>query len=82
MIPVTLAASMAFMFPVATPPNAIIFSTGKLSMMEMMKAGFILNLIAIILISLLTLFWGPVVLPIDLTSYPEWAVEGAKTMGH
>lgn len=82
MIPVTLAASMAFMFPVATPPNAIIFSTGKLSMMEMMKAGFVLNLIAIVLITLLTLFWGPAVLPIDLTSYPEWAVEGAKTMGH
>jgi len=82
MIPVTLAASMAFMFPVATPPNAIIFSTGKLSMMEMMKAGFVLNLIAIVLITLLTLFWGPAVLPIDLTSYPEWAVEGANAMGH
>ncbi|WP_159517123.1 SLC13 family permease [Sunxiuqinia indica] len=82
MIPVTLAASMAFMFPVATPPNAIIFSTGKLSMMEMMKTGFFLNLIAIILITLLTIFWGTAVLPIDLFEYPEWAIEGAKNAIH
>jgi sodium-dependent dicarboxylate transporter 2/3/5 len=82
MLPVTLAASMAFMFPVATPPNAIIFSTGKLSMMEMMKAGFVLNLVAIVLVTLLTLFWGSVVLPTDLTVYPDWAIEGAIKAPH
>ena len=82
MLPVTLAASMAFMFPVATPPNAIIFSTGKLSMMEMMKTGFVLNLVAVVLIVLLTLFWATIALPIDLSVYPAWAIEGAANAPH
>lgn len=82
MVPVTLAASMAFMFPVATPPNAIVFSTGQLSMMEMMKTGIVLNLIAIVLITALTLIWGTFILPIDLLQYPDWAIEGALNAPH
>ncbi|TDN98259.1 SLC13 family permease [Sunxiuqinia elliptica] len=82
MVPVTLAASMAFMFPVATPPNAIVFSTGQLSMMEMMKTGIVLNLIAIVLITVLTLIWGTFILPIDLLQYPDWAIEGALNAPH
>ena len=52
MLPATLAASCAFMFPVATPPNAIIFGSGKVKMLDMLKIGMILNLIAVLLISL------------------------------
>ena len=47
-IPVALAASMAFMMPVATPPNAIVFSYEKLRLDDMVKAGFWLNIIAVI----------------------------------
>ncbi|MEJ2060674.1 MAG: DASS family sodium-coupled anion symporter [Gammaproteobacteria bacterium] len=49
-IPVALASSMAFMMPVATPPNAIVFSYEKLHISDMMKAGIWMNLISILLI--------------------------------
>jgi len=48
--PMALAASCAFMLPVATAPNAIVFGSGKVSIPQMAKAGFCLNLIAIMLI--------------------------------
>ncbi len=50
MLPATLSASCAFMLPVATPPNAIIFGSGKLRVVDMVKCGFILNLIGIVVI--------------------------------
>lgn len=49
-VPVTLAASCAFMLPVGTPPNAIIFSSGELKISDMAKAGFVLNLISVVVI--------------------------------
>jgi solute carrier family 13 (sodium-dependent dicarboxylate transporter), member 2/3/5 len=49
-IPVTLASSCAFMMPISTPPNAIVFSSGKIKMRQMMKAGVWLNLISIIIL--------------------------------
>lgn len=55
-IPATLASSCAFMMPISTPPNAIVFSSGHISMKEMMKAGIWLNLIAVLVISLLS-YW-------------------------
>lgn len=58
-IPVTLAASCAFMLPVATPPNAIVFASSALTIPEMAKAGLVLNLISIALISLLALTIAP-----------------------
>ncbi|MCK5925026.1 MAG: SLC13/DASS family transporter, partial [Methylococcales bacterium] len=51
MLPATLAASCAFMFPVATPPNTIIFGSGKVAMWDMLKVGILLNIIAVITIS-------------------------------
>ena len=53
-IPVALAASCAFMMPVATPPNAIVFASEKLTVVQMAKAGFLLNLIAIFVIIFFT----------------------------
>ncbi|MCF2856097.1 DASS family sodium-coupled anion symporter [Pseudoalteromonas sp. SMS1] len=54
-IPAAMAASCAFMMPVATPPNAIVFGSGEIKIRDMVKAGFVLNLIAITMISILTL---------------------------
>jgi len=73
MLPVTLSASMAFMMPVATPPNAIVFASGQLHIRDMIKTGFIINIIAIVLISLQTWLVGTAVFDIDLASMPAWA---------
>lgn len=54
-IPAAIACSCAFMMPVATPPNAIVFGSGQIQIGDMIKAGFVLNLIAIILITLVTM---------------------------
>jgi solute carrier family 13 (sodium-dependent dicarboxylate transporter), member 2/3/5 len=51
LVPATLAATCAFMLPVATPPNAIVFGTGAVTMRQMTRAGLLLNLAAITLIS-------------------------------
>ena len=55
MIPATLSASCAFMMPVATPPNAIVFGSGAVSIPQMCRAGVWLNLIGVLLITLATL---------------------------
>ncbi|MEO7991375.1 MAG: DASS family sodium-coupled anion symporter [Chryseolinea sp.] len=56
-LPVTLAASCAFMFPISTPPNAIVFASGHIKMKDMMRAGALLNVVSIIIILLLSLFY-------------------------
>jgi sodium-dependent dicarboxylate transporter 2/3/5 len=61
-VPVALAASCAFMLPVATPPNAIVYGAGRVSIPQMAKAGLLLNLFGIILLSLVALLLAPNVL--------------------
>jgi solute carrier family 13 (sodium-dependent dicarboxylate transporter), member 2/3/5 len=53
-IPVTLAGSCAFMFPMSTPPNAIVFASGYLTIPQMVRAGVLLNILSILLIALLS----------------------------
>ncbi|TLX48301.1 anion transporter [Pseudoalteromonas phenolica] len=57
-IPAAIAASCAFMMPVATPPNAIVFGSGEIKIKDMVKAGFMMNIIAVLLITLLTMTLG------------------------
>ncbi len=74
MLPATVSASMAFMLPVATPPNAIIFGSNKISVMQMAKTGLLLNLVGAVVITLMTYYWGVSVFHIDLTAMPDWAM--------
>lgn len=53
-VPAAIAASCAFMMPVATPPNAIVFSSGHMQISDMIKAGFALNLMGIVVVTLIT----------------------------
>ena len=55
-VPVTLAASCAFMLPMATPPNAIVFASGEISIAKMARTGFLLNIIAALLATALCWF--------------------------
>jgi sodium-dependent dicarboxylate transporter 2/3/5 len=57
MLPATLSASFAFMLPVATPPNAIVFGSGWVTIPAMSRAGFALNLIGAALVTTLTLLF-------------------------
>ena len=60
----TLAASCASMMPMGTPPNAIAFASGHIKIKEMMKAGFVINIVAIILISLFCWFLLPLLIKV------------------
>uniref|UniRef100_A0A7N6F7T1 Solute carrier family 13 member 5a n=1 Tax=Anabas testudineus TaxID=64144 RepID=A0A7N6F7T1_ANATE len=71
MIPCTLSASFAFMLPVATPPNAIVFSCGFLKVSDMVKTGVVMNIIGIGCITLAVNSWGRVMFSLD--SFPSWA---------
>uniref|UniRef100_A0AAZ3RUA9 Solute carrier family 13 member 2 n=1 Tax=Oncorhynchus tshawytscha TaxID=74940 RepID=A0AAZ3RUA9_ONCTS len=71
MLPCTICASLAFMLPVATPPNAIAFSYGNLKVMDMAKAGFVLNIIGVITINIALNTWGTAMF--NLNTFPDWA---------
>jgi sodium-dependent dicarboxylate transporter 2/3/5 len=57
MLPAALSASCAFMLPVATGPNAIVFGSGKMTVEQMVREGFALNLIGVAVITLVVYFW-------------------------
>ena len=61
----TAAASCAFMLPVATPPNAVVFGSGYLRIPDMLKAGFLMNLISIIVMALVIRFLLPLLWNLD-----------------
>ncbi len=70
MIPCALAATCGFMLPAGTPPNAIIFATGKLRITEMVRVGFIVNLISVVLIVVAVYYLVPPVFDIELNVVP------------
>ncbi len=69
MAPAAMAANCAFMLPVGTPPNAIVFGTNKISIQDMAKAGFALNIIGVLLVVAFVYFLMPLIFGIDLLAY-------------
>jgi sodium-dependent dicarboxylate transporter 2/3/5 len=72
MLTAALSASMAFMLPVATPPNTIIFASSRIKIYEMARTGFVINFIGVIIVSALVYFLGTWLF--DLGTMPGWAV--------
>jgi sodium-dependent dicarboxylate transporter 2/3/5 len=62
-IPMTLGASCASMLPMGTPPNAIVFASGHIKLNQMLKTGFVLNIICVILITLFSWLLLPLIIP-------------------
>lgn len=73
MVPATLSASCAFMMPVATPPNSIVFGSNRITAGEMARAGIVLNLVGALVITAIVYTLGMVVFDIDPAVLPEWA---------
>ena len=71
MIGATLAASCAFMLPVATPPNAVVFGSGYLRIPDMMKTGIWMNLFSILLVSFVVYYALPFIWDFDPEVVPE-----------
>ena len=75
MVGATVAASCAFMLPVATPPNAVVFGSGYLTIPDMVRAGVVMNLISIALLTLIVYFVLPYLWGFDFASFPQhWDV--------
>lgn len=74
MIPATISASFAFMLPVGTPPNAIVFGSGYVTIPQMAKAGLALNFAGIVIVTVLMMTLGCAVFGIDANSMPAWAL--------
>lgn len=73
MLPATISASLAFMLPSATPPNAIIFGTKRLQVIDMSRTGLVLNFIGIAIVTMATYYLATFIFGISLTEFPSWA---------
>jgi sodium-dependent dicarboxylate transporter 2/3/5 len=75
MIPATIASSLAFMLPTATPSNAIIFGSDRVKIEDMIKAGFRLNMLGVVIITILTYLLIGQVFGVVFDVVPDWAVK-------
>lgn len=71
MVSVTISASCAFMMPVATPPNAVVFASGYLRIRDMMRIGIWMNLISIVVITIFSYFLLPLIWDFDPNVFPK-----------
>jgi sodium-dependent dicarboxylate transporter 2/3/5 len=72
MIPATISCSTAFMLPIATPPNAIVFGSGFIRVRDMVRIGLIMNIVGLLLITLLVYLIAGPVFNIDWNQVPSW----------
>ena len=82
MIPATLSASCAFMMPVATPPNAIVFGSDRITVGEMARTGIVLNLVGVLVIATIVFTVGLAVFDIDPSVVPDWATSAVGGSGN
>jgi len=73
MVPVALAANCSFMLPVGTPPNAIVFGSGLITLPQMARAGMLLNILAVPVVVAMLWLLGPHVFGIEINLLPHWA---------
>jgi sodium-dependent dicarboxylate transporter 2/3/5 len=73
LVPAVLSASLGFMMPAGTPPNALVFGSGYVTIPQMMRTGLVLDIIAVILVTLLTYFVIVPVFQIRFGEIPAWA---------
>ncbi len=73
LLPATICASLGFMLPAGTAPNAMVFATGRLSVWQMVRTGFLLNMSGAVLTTVAVLTWGRWAFGFDLLSLPAWA---------
>ena len=71
-IPATIAASCAFMLPIATPPNAVVFGSGKIAIKDMIKAGFLLNIISVVVVTIISIIFIKLVFDAQIGELPNW----------
>ncbi len=76
MIPATLSASCAFMMPVATPPNAVVFGSRRVRISEMARVGIVLNIVGGVVITLVFHALGQLLFGIEPGILPDWARPG------
>lgn len=73
MLPATIMSSMAFLMPVGTPPNAVIFGSNRIRMRDMLRGGVWVKLIVVIITLAACMLWLPVVLGLSTSDFPAWA---------
>jgi sodium-dependent dicarboxylate transporter 2/3/5 len=76
MVPATIAASCAFILPIGTPPGAIVFATGRITLLQMVKTGFFLTIITVTLVTIYVYFFMVPMLDISTTDPPAWLHSG------
>jgi sodium-dependent dicarboxylate transporter 2/3/5 len=72
-IPTALAANCSYMLPVGTPPNAIVFGSGRVPLPAMAKAGFVMNVVLVPIVVGLVLLLGPSIFGFQIDQVPDWA---------
>ncbi len=75
MVPVTISCSCAFMMPVATPPNAIVFGTGRVNMSAMVRTGMFLNFFGVLVVTAICYVLLPLVFGFEIQEVPSWALK-------
>jgi sodium-dependent dicarboxylate transporter 2/3/5 len=72
MIAGTIAASLAFMLPVATPPNAVVFSSGYITLPQMARTGFFMNLLGMVVTTIVVYLLAIPIFHITISRLPDW----------
>lgn len=75
LVPTALAANCSYMMPVGTPPNAIVFGSGLITLPQMARAGMLLNVLLVPIVVVVLWLLGPYVFDIQMNTLPAWAME-------